>query len=94
MSWWEDLLIASGSIADSEQKNLNKRKQAADKNLKQVTKINKDLKTDKSFNKGIKKLNATYNKAARKGSLGAMQKTVSELERLNEKQKKLAKKKK
>jgi len=94
MSWWEDFLIATGSIADSEQKNLNKRKQKADKDLKQIVKSNKELKSEKSFNKDIKKLNATYNKAARKGSLDTMQKTVTELEKLNAKQRKLAKKKK
>jgi hypothetical protein len=79
MSWFEDFLITNGSIADGEQKNLNKRKQKADKDLKQAVKSNKELKSDKSFNKDIKKLNATYNKAARKGSLGTMQKNSSRI---------------
>ena len=38
MSWFEDLLIATGSIVDSETKSINKRKQVIDKSLKKVQK--------------------------------------------------------
>jgi len=93
MSWFEDLLIAAGSIADSETKNINKRKQVVDKSLKKVQKGTFLQKPDKSLNKDIKKLNSDYNRAARKGSLKEMQKTVAELEKISKAEKRRSKKK-
>lgn len=87
MSWVEDFLIAAASIADTETISMNKRKQVVDKNLKKVQKGSFLKKPDKSLNKEIKKLNSDYNRAARKGSIKKMNKTVSELERISETQK-------
>ena len=92
MSWFEDLLIAAGSIADSETKNINKRKQVVDKSLKKVQKGTFMQKPDKSLNKDIKKLNSDYNRAARKGSIKGMQKTVTELEKISKAEKRRSKK--
>ena len=83
MSWFEDFLIAAGSIADSETKSINKRKQDVDKNLKKVQKGSLFQKPDKNLSKDIKKLNSDYTRAARKGSIKNMQKTVAELEKLS-----------
>ena len=94
MSWVEDFLIATASIADTETKNMNKRKQMVDKNLKKVQKGSFLQKPDKSLNKEINRLNSDYNRAARKGSIKKMNKTVSELERISETQKQQRSKKK
>jgi len=93
MSWVEDFLIATASIADTETKNMNKRKQVVDKNLKKVQKGSFLQKPDKSFNKEIKKLNSDYNRAARKDSIKKMSKAVSDLERISAAQKQRSKKK-
>ena len=93
MSWFEDLLIAAGSIADSETKNINKRKQVVDKSLKKVQKGTFMQKSDKSLNKDIKKLNSDFNRAARKGSIKGMQKTVAELEKISVAEKRRSKRK-
>ena len=83
MSWWEDLLIAAGSIADSETNGINKRKEAVDKSLKKATKGSLFQAPDKNIKKEVKKLNADYDRAARKGSVKDMNKSVAELEKLS-----------
>jgi len=92
MPWFEDFLIAAGSIADSETKKINKRKQVVDKSLKKAQKGTFLQKPDKSLNKDIKKLNSDYNRAARKGSIKGMQKTVTELEKISKAEKRRSKK--
>ena len=77
MSWWEDFFIAAGSIADDDKKNIDKRKQTINKSLRKVQ------KTKKGLSKDIKKLNSDYNRAIRKGSIGNMNKAVSELEKIS-----------
>ena len=93
MSWFEELLISTGSIADSETKNINKRKQVVDKSLKKAQKGTFLQKPDKSLNKDIKKLNSDFNRAARKGSIKGMQKSVAELEKISKAEKRHSKKK-
>ena len=93
MSWFEELLISTGSIADSETKNINKRKQVVDKSLKKAQKGAFMQKPDKSLNKEIKKLNSDYNRAVRKGSIKGMHKSVTELENISKTEKRRSKKK-
>ena len=87
MSWWEDLLIATGSIADSETSGINKRKHAVDKSLKKATKGSLFQAPDKGLKKEVKKLNADYDRAARKGSVKGMNKSLAELEKISKTQK-------
>ena len=87
MSWWEDLLIAAGSIADTETKGIDKRKQAVDKSLKKATKGSLFQAPDKNLKREVKKLNADYDRAFRKGSVKGMNKSVTELEKINKAQK-------
>ena len=93
MSWFEDFLIATGSIADGETKNINKRKQTVDKSLKKAQKGSILQKPDKSLRKEIKKLNSDYNRATSKGSIKGMSKTLSELEKISDTKKRRSKKK-
>ena len=87
MSWFEDFLIAAGSIADTETKGINKRKQAVDKSLKKATKGSLFQVPDKNLKKEVKKHNADYDRASRKGSVKGMNKSLAELEKISKAQK-------